>query len=384
MLVESEGAVNRMLLQNQSLVGWHGRCEYSSFQRSRPLYFFNSLYYLKLGKRTSWALPVLAVGLYWGLLAVFAGEIVPIQLMYGGAILLLSPIRQPFLPLGVRPLDFFLPILLTGVFYDSQRFWSKAVRGVPHVTEPYLLEKRWFGVPSPDGTLTLNEWFGLHLHPVLDFVAGGAYLTFIGVFILLAAYFTRRIHFDTDPESTPSHRLWSARAVVWSFLFVNVLGLVTWFLYPAAPPWYVDMYGVDTILLDVPMNPARTVRFDALFGTRFFTGMYAAGSNPFGAIPSLHISYPVLSVVFAMRLKRLRTFTVVFASLVAFAAVYLNHHYLIDVLLGVVYGLVAAAITIAVTERLAAADRRKFTSSDTEKWSGSTSATVGEGSADLP
>jgi len=121
-----------------------------------------------------------------------------------------------------------------------------------------------------------------------------------------------------------------------------------------------------------------------LFGTRFFTAMYAAGSNPFGAIPSLHISYPVLSVVFAMRLKRLRTFTVVFASLVAFAAVYLNHHYLIDVLLGVVYGLVAVAITIAVTDRLAAADRRKFTSSDTEKSSGSTSATVGEGSADLP
>ena len=54
-----------------------------------------------------------------------------------------------------------------------------------------------------------------------------------------------------------------------------------------------------------------------------------------------------------MRLKKFRSFTFVFASLVGFAAVYLNHHYLIDVLLGIVYGLVAAAITIAGTEWLA-------------------------------
>ena len=305
---------------------------------------------MKFGRRISWALPVLVVGLYWGLLAAFAGEITANQLMYGGAILLLSQIKQPFLPLGARPLDFFLPILLTGVLYDSQRYWGEAV---PHIAGPYELEKRLFGVPSPNGTLTLNEWFGLHLHPVLDFIAGGAYLTFIGVFILLAGYFTRRIYFDINSDSTPSHTRWSARAVVWSFLVVNVLGFATWFLYPVAPPWYVDTYGLETILLDVPMNPARTVRFDALFGTSFFTGMYGAGSNPFGAIPSLHISYPVLSVVFAMRLKRLRKFTVVFASLVGFAAVYLNHHYLIDVLLGIVYGLIAAAITIVGTEWLA-------------------------------
>ena len=305
---------------------------------------------MKLGRRISGALPVLVVGLYWGLLAVFAGEITTTHLMYGGAILLLAQIKQPFLPLGVRPLEFLLPILLTGVLYDTQRYWREAV---PHIAGPYELEKRLFGVPSANGTLTLNEWFGLHLHPVLDFIAGGAYLTFIGVFMLLAAYFTRRIHFDTDSEVTTSHRAWSARAVVWSFFVVNVLGFATWFLYPVAPPWYVDLYGLDTVLLDVPMNPARTVRFDALFGTSFFTGMYGAGANPFGALPSLHISYPVLSVVFAMRLKTFRRFTLAFAGTVGFAAVYLNHHYLIDVLLGIVYGLVAAAITIAGTEWLA-------------------------------
>ena len=311
---------------------------------------------MKLARPTSWAVPVLVVGLYWGLLAAFAGEITTNAGMYGVAILILSQIQQPFRPLGVRPLDFLLPIILTGVLYDSQRYWGQAVRGVPHVAEPYILEKQLFGVPSANGTVTLNEWFGLHLHPVLDFIAGGAYLTFIGIFILLAAYFTRRIHFDTDSESTPARRSWSAHAPAWSFLVVNVLGFATWFLYPAAPPWYVETYGLDTVLLDVPMNPARTLRFDALFGTSFFNGMYGAGSNPFGAIPSLHISYPILSVVFAMRLKKLRVFTIVFSSLVGFAAVYLNHHYLIDVLLGVIYGMIAAVITIVGADWLAAHD----------------------------
>jgi membrane-associated phospholipid phosphatase len=297
---------------------------------------------------------VLIVGLYWALLAVFAGGITTNPLLYGIAILVLSQIKQPFLPLGLRPLDFVLPIILTGVLYDAQRYLGQAVRGVPHVAEPYLLEKQLFGVPSPNGALTLNEWFGLHLHPVLDFIAGGAYLTFIGIFILLAAYFTRLIHLGNDTESTSTRGPWSAHAPAWSFLVVNVLGFATWLLYPAAPPWYVEMYGLDTVLLDVPMNPARTLRFDDLFGTSFFTGMYGAGTNPFGAIPSLHVSYPVLCVVFAMRLKTLRVFTLVFSGLVGFAAVYLNHHYLIDVILGVFYGLVAAAITIVGADWLTA------------------------------
>ena len=91
---------------------------------------------MKLGRRISGALPVLVVGLYWGLLAVFAGEITTTHLMYGGAILLLAQIKQPFLPLGVRPLEFLLPILLTGVLYDSQRYWREAV---PHIDGPYEL-----------------------------------------------------------------------------------------------------------------------------------------------------------------------------------------------------------------------------------------------------
>lgn len=295
------------------------------------------------------AAPWILVGLYWVVLATLAGEITASHLMYGGSVLLLAHLGR----LGTRALLFLLPFILTGVIYDSQRYWGEAVRGTPHVAGPYLLERSLFGIPSADGPLTLNEWFGLHLHPVLDLISGASYLVFVGVFMFVAAYLTRRIYRHVGTDWTPERRAWTTRALVWSFLVVNVLGYATWFLYPTAPPWYVEAYGLDTILLDVPGNPARAVRFDHLVGTDLFATMYGYESNAFGAIPSLHIAYPMISVFFGFRLRALRVFTVAFLGLMCFSAIYLNHHYVIDVILGGFYGLAAAAITLVAAEWIA-------------------------------
>ncbi len=299
-------------------------------------------------------LPWLLVGLYWFVLATLAGEIKLDHLTYGGAVLLLAHLG----PRGRQVLLFLLPFILTGVIYDSQRYWGPNVRGAPHIAEPYLLERSLFGIPSDGGPLTLNEWFGLHLHPVLDFIAGGAYLTFIGIFMVVALLLTLRVNRagvaagaeDVRDDWSPERRFWTAQTLVWCFLVVNIVGYATWYLYPAAPPWYIEAYGLETVLLDVPGSPARTARFDNLLGTSFFAGMYGYESNAFGAIPSLHISYPTLSVFFAFRLGALRTLTVAFLAVMCFAAVYLNHHYVIDVVLGVLYGLVAGVMTVAGAE----------------------------------
>ena len=111
--------------------------------------------------------------------------------------------------------------------------------------------------------------------------------------------------------------------------------------------WYIEVYGLETLRLAVPASLGRTARFGDLLGTSFFARLYGYESNPFGAIPSLHISYPTLSVFFAFRLGALRTLTVAFLAVMCFAAVYLNHHYVIDVVLGVLYGLVAGVMTVA-------------------------------------
>ncbi len=296
-------------------------------------------------------LPWVLVCLYWLLLATLAGEIKFDHLLFGGAVLLLSHLGSR----GRQALLFLLPFILTGIVYDSERYWG-GFRGTPHIAGPYLLEKGLFGIPSPDGPLTPSEWLGLHLHPALDLIAGGAYLTFIGVFLIVALLLTRRIYGGAagtpgvGADWSAERRFWSAQSVVWCFLVVNLVGYATWYVFPAAPPWYVEAYGLDTVLLDVPGSLGRAGRFDDLFGTSFFTRMYGYEANAFGAIPSLHISYPTLSVFFAFRLGAFRTLTLAFLAVMCFAAVYLNHHYVIDVLLGMAYGLVVGVMTVVGAE----------------------------------
>jgi membrane-associated phospholipid phosphatase len=284
-----------------------------------------------------WIVPVI----YWLALYTFTGSIEKDHLVYGGTILLLYHLGS----YGPRILGFLLPFVLTGMIYDSQRFWAHMVRPIPHIADLYYLEKQLFGIRTEQGVLTPNEWFGHHLHPFFDFITGLAYLTFVGVFMLTALYLSYRLYKEAGENWPADRRKALMSALPWSFLIVNLMGYTTWLLFPAAPPWYVEQYGLDTVLEQVPVDPARTVRFDALLGTSFFTDLYGYESNAYGALPSLHISYPTISFFYAFRIGSARIFSAVFLVLMCFSAVYLNHHYLIDVILGSLYGVIAAVLT---------------------------------------
>ena len=233
-------------------------------------------------------------------------------------------------------LRFLLPIILAAVVYDTQRFYSDYIRGAVRVTEPYDFDKRFFGITTASGVLTPNEWLQLHTHWVLDFVCGLAYLIFIGVFVIQSGYFALWL------------KIPGAFRQMWAFFWVNVIGYSTYYWYPAAPPWYVALNGTGPAKMDTLPNPAGCVRFDALLGTHFFTGMYGRSADVFGAIPSLHIAYPLISVFFAFKYGRLQAWSVFFFSLMCFSAVYLNHHYILDILWGSAY----AVIVMLAIDRL--------------------------------
>lgn len=86
--------------------------------------------------------------------------------------------------------------------------------------------------------------------------------------------------------------------------------------------------------MDTLPNPAGCLRFDELLGTHFFTGMYGRSADIFGAIPSLHVAYPLQAVFYAFRFRSLRAFSVVFYVVMCFSAIYLNHHYVLDLISG--------------------------------------------------
>lgn len=231
-------------------------------------------------------------------------------------------------------LKVFFPFMLTGVIFDSMRyFYWQGIAGRVHVAEPYLLERAWFGV----GGRTLNEIFLEHHWDVLDLACGFAYLTYVGEYLALPILLFFRGHLD------------KAETFGRCFLLVNVMGFVTYYVYPAAPPWYVTQYGLGPARMDVRPAAAAAQRFDILLGTHFFDEMYGRGVDVFGAFPSLHVSYPMLAVLLAFRMPELRWArwpAVGFFLLMCLSAVYLQHHYVIDVVLGVAYALVALAAVL--------------------------------------
>lgn len=227
-------------------------------------------------------------------------------------------------------LSYFLPFLLTGIVYDSMRYYYWwGIEGNVHVSEPYLAEKALFGINVGDKVLTPNEYFQQTNFKILDFFCGFAYLTFVFEYLGtgFALYFSRRLEL--------------LKVFGWCFFLVNVLGFATYYIYPAAPPWYVEHYGLGPAQMHIPSMPAGAARFDALFGTHFFNGMYSQSVDIYGAIPSLHVAYPLLVAWVALVVKRLRIAAICFYVLMCFSAVYLNHHYIIDIILGTIFALVS-------------------------------------------
>lgn len=233
----------------------------------------------------------------------------------------------------------FLPFILTGVVFDSMRYYYwPGIEGRIHVAEPYLRERAWFGV----GGRTLNELFLEHHWVAVDLATGFAYLVYVAEYLALAIVLFLRGHAA------------AARTFARCFLVVNVMGFVTYFVYPVAPPWYVTTYGLGPVHLPIAPDPAATARFDALLGTRVFQQLYGRNIDVFGAYPSLHVAYPLLAVLLAFRLPALRWArapAVLFFLLICFSAVYLQHHYVVDVVLGVLYALATYAAVITFERR---------------------------------
>jgi hypothetical protein len=121
-----------------------------------------------------------------------------------------------------------------------------------------------------------------------------------------------------------------------AFFFVNLLGFVVYYTFPAAPPWYVQKYGFE-LFLNTPGNMAGLGRFDAFFGIHLFHSMYEKSSNVFAAMPSLHSAYPLIMLFYGIK-NRLGAINLFFALVtlgIWFAAVYTSHHYVLDVLCGI-------------------------------------------------
>lgn len=213
-------------------------------------------------------------------------------------------------------------------------------RGEVHVADLVAAEARYFTVETAQGPRVLSELIASTTSPWLDVLCGATYLVFLLEVLGVTAYLFARAR----PK---------ALELSLGFLFVNLLGWSIWFLYPAAPPWYVDDHGVGPVALDVISSPAGLARLDALLHVPIATTFYSKSANVFGAMPSLHVAYATLVAVVVHPLGgRARALSWAFGASMAYSAVYLRHHYLLDVVAGVLLAVVVGVLTKLTLRRL--------------------------------
>jgi len=112
-----------------------------------------------------------------------------------------------------------------------------------------------------------------------------------------------------------------------AFLLCSYGALVTFIVYPSAPPWFG--VGALRILFQVDHEigiPVYATIFDYI------------QPNPFAAFPSLHAAYPWLISLYTIKIKRNKALTILLCPIgVWFSAVYLGEHYIVDLFGDVVY-----------------------------------------------
>ncbi len=235
------------------------------------------------------------------------------------------------------------PFIALWIAYDFMRGIVDDLAGRIHILEPYLLESRLFGWMG-GGTIpnfVLLDWrhgiAGTPLRELLDGAASAFYAMHMAAPLVLAWVLW--------------HTLRDRRTY---FRFIIAFSLTTWgsfatyFAYPAAPPWYVRDFGfVQPEPGFKGAGAGNLVAADRWIGVPLFESVYRhLNPNKFAAIPSLHSAFPLLILIYALRRFGPRALPVAIYPLgVWCSAVYLNHHYLIDILLAVVYVLGAVAAT---------------------------------------
>ncbi|WP_433282016.1 phosphatase PAP2 family protein [Micromonospora sp. CA-244673] len=127
---------------------------------------------------------------------------------------------------------------------------------------------------------------------------------------------------------------WGAYMRRWGFLCAA--GLATYFLYPAAPPWWAAQNG---LLSDVARISTRGWKEIGMHGAGNLLNAGQIASNPVAAMPSLHTAFALFVVLFFLRATRKRWWPLLLAYPLAmtFTLIYSGEHYLIDVLVGWAY-----------------------------------------------
>lgn len=216
-----------------------------------------------------------------------------------------------------------VPFVTLLLAYEAMYSIAGSITGIVHVTEPLYADLSIFGsVP----TLVLQQSLR---SPFLDVLTAAFYsLHFIAPTVF--AFVVWRYHHDSYWKYTISIAICTYAA------------LVTFLLYPVAPPWY----GISA--------PRVLFQLDHNLGVPVYRTIFEfVQANPFAAFPSLHSAYPWMIALYSLKLFRNKAIPVLMFPLgVWFSTIYLGEHYVIDVIGGIAYATIAFLFAEKVLPRL--------------------------------
>ncbi len=224
---------------------------------------------------------------------------------------------------GKRFVVYFLPFVLLLLSYEKLRSFAPLINHHVHYLEMVHVDKWLFGGVLPTAWLQQHLYFG-HV-AWYDFYFYSLYmLHFVTPILLALAIWKYR------PKS---YWLYITALVVLSYA-----GFITYVLFPAAPPWMASELG--------KIAPIHRISSDvwAAFGVKDFSTYYKQlAPNAVAAMPSLHAAYPFLFSLFIRKLWGNKWFalSLIYPLSIWVGVVYLGEHYVIDVLVGIVYAILS-------------------------------------------
>ena len=134
-----------------------------------------------------------------------------------------------------------------------------------------------------------------------------------------------------------------------AFAVVNLLGFVGYVLVPAAPPWWVSLYGMAQPTAALVASADLGAAMDGEIIRRTL----ATAPNWFAAFPSLHGGYPVLLFLIVWRERRAAWLAAIatYGAAMWTSTVALNQHYVIDLVAGAAVAVVAFFLTELLQRR---------------------------------
>lgn len=233
---------------------------------------------------------------------------------------------------AVEVLKRFTPFVVLLLVYESFRGLASTLN--THVNYEFMIvaDKLLFFGHLPTKLLQDVLWHGYVQW--YDFVFYGAYtLHFVLPFALAVVVWKLR-----------EKHYWS---YVIAFLLVSFAGFLTFLAFPAAPPWL----AVEKGYIDSITRVSSSVW--AAFGVHDFPSVYnKIAPNQVAAVPSLHAAYSMLIALYTTKLFKTawRLVVWVYPALIWVGTTYMGEHYVIDIIIGVLYAYVGYRVAPTVAK----------------------------------